>query len=175
MGGYQWYFYDRKWFHLGVALRAHIGYTNYNVKMSDYYTNRGMTFDITAHGIQYGMEAQFIWDFLNIDAHTLGVHIAPLGFEGSTILWSIKGQTDYWNVPGYTTIRLAKWERDTNQTSFAYTFSTGLHYYYDINHQLFMHYKYRYYNGDISTPRLDSFSLVFVPYHTFMVGYAYKF
>ena len=97
MGGYQWYFYNRKWFHLGVALRTHIGYTNYNVVLEDYYvySYKYGILDITAHGIQYGMEAQFIWDFLNIGAHTLGVHIAPLGFEGSTIIWN--GQGDWGN------------------------------------------------------------------------------
>ncbi len=175
MGGYQWYFYNRPWFHLGVAIKAHIGYTNYNVNLSDYQTNRGMTFDITAHGIQYGLEAQFLWDFLNKGNHSLGVSVAPLGFEGSTILWSIKGRTDYWYVPNYITIRLSNWNTNLeNQTTFTYTFSGGIHYVYNINHKVFIYYKYRYYS-DISAPSLGGFSLAFAPSHTLMTGYAYKF
>lgn len=71
-GGYQWYFYDRPWFHFGVRVRGHIGYSNYNTDITPYYNywylnnNASANLEISSHAIQYGVEAQFLWDFLNM-------------------------------------------------------------------------------------------------------------
>lgn len=172
MGGYQWYFYNRPWFHLGVAIKAHIGYTNYNEEFYDsYYDGRWYASEVTAHGIQYGLEAKFLWDFLNKGNHTLGVSVAPLGFEGSSVIYSEK--YDFGVQAGHTKT-YGKAEKGT-QTSFTYTFSGGLHYYYDINHQLFVYYKYRFYSDIVSSPKPGLTNYAFAPSHTLMTGYAYKF
>lgn len=169
MGGYQWYFYNRPWFHLGVAIKAHIGYTNYNEEFYDsYYDGRWLASEVTAHGIQYGLEAKFLWDFLNKGNHSLGVSVAPLGFEGSTIIYN--DNYDFGVEAGNTKTHYGNYEKGT-QTAFTYTFSGGLHYYYDINHQLFVYYKYRFYSNIIT----DKMRYVFAPSHTLMTGYAYKF
>lgn len=168
MGGYQWYFYNRPWFHLGVAIKAHIGYTNYNEKFEDYRSDsRWWASELTTHGIQYGLEAKFLWDFLNKGNHSLGVSVAPLGFEGSTIIYSER--YDF----GARANEIKTYGRVEKgiQTTFTYTFSGGLHYYYNINHQLFVYYKYRYYSTIIT----DIQRYVFAPSHTLMTGYAYKF
>ena len=166
MGGYQWYFYNRPWFHLGVAIKAHIGYTNYNEKFEDYNSGVWFASEVTAHGIQYGLEAKFLWDFLNKGNHSLGVSVAPLGFEGSSIIWQ---EYHTWDLGGIK--KHVRTDTKGTQTAFTYTFSGGLHYYYDINHQLFVYYKYRYYS-DIITGKTR---YVFAPSHTLMTGYAYKF
>lgn len=171
MGGYQWYFYNRPWFHLGVAIKVHIGYTNYNEKFYDsYYDGRWYATDMTAHGIQYGLEAKFLWDFLNKGNHSLGVSVAPLGFEGSSIIWQ---EYHTWDLGGIK--KHVRTDTKGTQTAFTYTFSGGLHYYYDINHQLFVYYKYRFYSDIVSMPRPGKAKYAFAPSHTLMTGYAYKF
>ena len=171
MGGYQWYFYNRPWFHLGVAIKAHIGYTNYNDEFYDLRSD-GIWYasEVTAHGIQYGLEAKFLWDFLNKGNHSLGVSVAPLGFEGSSIIYNERFDFGALDINVYRTKQYGRAEKG-NKTSFTYTFSGGLHYYYNINHQLFVYYKYRYYS-DIVTGKTR---YVFAPSHTLMTGYAYKF
>lgn len=171
MGGYQWYFYNRPWFHLGVAIKAHIGYTNYNEEFEDYRSDgRWWASEVTAHGIQYGLEAKFLWDFLNKGNHSLGVSVAPLGFEGSSIIYNEKYDFGSLNTYEDRGKQYGRAEKGT-KTTFTYTFSGGLHYYYNINHQLFVYYKYRFYS-DIITGKTG---YAFAPSHTLMTGYAYKF
>lgn len=168
MGGYQWYFYNRPWFHLGVAIKAHIGYTNYNDDFEDYNSGIWFASQVTAHGIQYGLEAKFLWDFLNKGNHSLGVSVAPLGFEGSTIIYN--ENYDFGTYDNRGKEHYGNYEKG-NRTSFTYTFSGGLHYYYNINHQLFVYYKYRFYSDAVTSKKRYAFA----PSHTLMTGYAYKF
>ena len=169
-GGYQWYFYDRPWFHFGVRVRGHIGYTNYNTSFSDWwywgYRNNAK-FSISSHAIQYGVEAQFLWDFLNMGEHTLGWHFAPIGLGGSTFFGSLK-------VNGLG--NNASIEDDlTTTTKFNYLFSTGFHYYYNAKHMVFATYKYQYFNSDYQPTSTNRASYSLIAYNSFMLGYAYKF
>ncbi|MGX2972817.1 outer membrane beta-barrel protein [Helicobacter sp. T3_23-1059] len=171
-GGYQWYFYDRPWFHFGVRVRGHIGYSNYNTKMSDYNSlySTNVDFALSSHAIQYGVEAQFLWDFLNMGQHTLGWHFAPIGLEGSTFFdkFSI---TASGNAQGTG-------EYDTNiHTKFSYVWNTGLHYYFNAKHMVFATYKYRGYSSGYQTAGKGQNSIRYYNYsnNSFMLGYAYKF
>lgn len=140
----------------GVRVRGHFGYTNYNAKLTSWYTTKTNNVSLTSYAIQYGAEAQLIWDFLDYEAHTLGIHFAPLGFEGSTFFGEAKydgGSEDL-----------------GSHTKFAFTASFGLHYYYAINHQVYATYKYRTYS-----PAYNSEKYYSVSKNVFMLGYAYKF
>lgn len=123
ISGYQWYFYD---IYLGVRLAGHLNYRySYNECT---YSN-----DIKYHQVLLGIAPHFIWDFVNVNAHTLGLHLAPLGFNVRGI-FNGKG-VDFFAY---------------------YEFSIGLHYYYDINHQIYL--TFRVFSNNIA-----------------MLGYAYKF
>ena len=171
-GGYQWYFYDRPWFHFGVRVRGHIGYTNYNTKISDYttYSHTNVDFSLTSHAIQYGVEAQFLWDFLNMGEHTLGWHFTPVGLEGSTFFEKTSAVASGGAIG---TI-----EHDLNiETKFSYMWDTGFHYYYNAKHMVFATYKYRGYNSGYrrSGRGVNSISHYSYTNNSLMLGYAYKF
>lgn len=156
-GGYQWYLYDQPHYTIGVRVRGHIGYTNYNATLGG-----APDISLTSHGIQYGAEAQFVWDFLDYEAHTFGMHIALLGFEGST--FSGKGVENGLNS-----------QKDLgsfgSHTKFAYSMGIGLHYYYAENHQVYLTHRYRTYSTFAdSTTKYYS-----VANNVFSFGYAYKF
>ncbi|MGX2982457.1 hypothetical protein [Helicobacter sp. 23-1045] len=117
VGGYQWYFLDKPYFHLGLRLVGHLDYSGY----------------VSVHSVGIGVAPHFVWDFLNIDSHTLGWHIAPAGLNlnfliGNTLSFS----------PGYE-------------------FNLGLHYFYNIHHQVDFSFRYGLLGGWVS------------------LGYTYKF
>lgn len=116
IGGYQWYFYEP---YLGVRLAGHLNYYYFQERPN--------------HTLSLGIAPHFIWDFVNVNAHTLGLHLAPLGFN-------VRG---VFNSKGFDFVSF-------------YEFSAGFHYYYDINHQIYL------------TFRVFSNNIV-------MWGYAYKF
>lgn len=156
-GGYQWYFYDRPHYTFGIRVRGHIGYTNYNTTFKGWHTSASLT----SNSIQYGVEGQLLWDFLDYKEYTLGMHFSPLGFEGSTFFG--KGVENGINTK--RNIDLG------SHTKFAYTIGIGLHYYYAQNHQVYLTYRYRTYsNSADSTTKYYS-----VANSVFMLGYAYKF
>lgn len=171
-GGYQWYFYDRPWFHFGVRVRGHIGYTNLNTSFSDWgwYDYQNAKFSISSHAIQYGVEAQFLWDFLNMGEHTLGWHFAPIGLGGSTFFGSLKA-----SIPDSTNTNLSVEDDLTTKTKFSYLFSTGFHYYYNAKHMVFATYRYQYYSSDYEPTANNRASYHITAYNSFMLGYAYKF
>ena len=170
-GGYQWYFYDRPWFHFGVRVRGHIGYTNLNTSFSDWgWYNRNAKFSISSHAIQYGVEAQFLWDFLNMGEHTLGWHFAPIGLGGSTFFGSLKASSS-----NATNSNLSVEDDLTTKTKFSYLFSTGFHYYYNAKHMVFATYRYQYYSSDYEPTANNRASYHITAYNSFMLGYAYKF
>ena len=163
-GGYQFYFFDKPYFHLGFRFRAHLGYGNYNE-----YGN-GTT--LYSHALQYGTEAQFLWDFVNAGRKTIGVHLSTGGIEGGTHFKSMSA--------GFG----ARVKMET-QTDFVYILSSGIHIYLNVNHQFFMTYKYRvplltihhdtgvidYANGHSHASRTGLESMT----HSFNFSYSYKF
>lgn len=140
-GGYQWYLYDKPHFNLGVRL---VGALEYEF----YYLWHNFTFDITPH---------FIWDFFNSDKHTLGWHFAPFGFGlGMTAYNDVIRNTsnDFLTSYAYG----SRISGSNISLDIGYLFQTGLHYYYDINHQVYITYR----AGNMYR-------------HNFKIGYAYKF
>lgn len=139
IGGYQWYFYDKPHFHLGLRLTGRL---SYSLNSTDYYM-----YNYTSHIVGIRVVPAFIWDFLNIDEHTLGWHIAPigLGVNIATTSVSCKNNSAYC-VDGSTT-----------GFGFQYEFATGLHYYYTAHHQALLTFRYGGVGGYVG------------------LGYAYKF
>lgn len=170
IGGYQFYFFDKPYFHLGFRFRVNLGYTNYSASVN----SNGILITKNIHNIQLGTEAQFLWDFLNKGNHTLGVHFSTGGFEVGTHFVS----TTTSGMGVYSTTKADA------VTDFVLMLSTGIHWYVKVNHQFFATYKHRlplvtiYYDGK---PPTYSNSPSYAPYalvsmrHNFMVGYSYKF
>ena len=67
-GGYQWYFTDYPYFHLGLRIRGYLG--SYHGADVSYYS-WSTPHSVSAHSLQGGVEPAFIWDFLDYKKHTL--------------------------------------------------------------------------------------------------------
>ena len=164
--------YDRPWFHFGVRVRGHIGYTNYNTEINRNYSSYtdNVNLSISAHGIQYGIGAEFLWDFLNIGEHTLGWHFAPINLEGSTFFGSYEatindGTTKDFKISGDL----------VTHTKFAYMFNTGIHYYYNARHMVFATFRIRHYSVSTENSTMEKIGYSTTSHYTLMHGYAYKF
>ncbi len=158
IGGYQWYFYNHPNFSLGVRAKGYLGYRYNKVSAKD---NNNNHYYHNFNGFQIGSELQFLWDFLNMDKHSLGIHFSPIGLDVSVTIDNKSYERNDGGVnPGKKT--------DVN-TEPSYTINTGIHYYYNANHQLFLDYKY--FVGGNSYKYDYSFALN----HKFTLGYSYKF
>ncbi|MGX3043555.1 hypothetical protein [Helicobacter sp. T3_23-1056] len=194
---------------MGLRAKGYVGYSNYYYTIfrekgyderidpdtNQPYGNYDFSYILNAHGIQYGAELAYIWDFLDKGKHTIGLDIAPIGLEASTYMPKYKykttGSTTYtWTGTGQNTTGLPDTFTESNNrsasaafethTKFAYTASIGLHYYYNANHQVFASYKIRTYSttptaklkssDEYSTTKISN-----VSNHAFLLGYAYKF
>ncbi len=131
-GGYQWYFYNKPYFHLGVRGRAYLEYENFR----------------KTDAIAFGMDVAILWDFLDMGSqmrrHTLGVHFSPIGFKAGKSYARATGSSYY------------------GATIAAYALNLGLHYYFNLHHQVSVDYKH--FAGD-TTGYDDAITF----------GYAYKF
>ena len=169
IGGYQWYFLDKPWLHLGLRLKGYLGYSNYSVDNSHHLSN------ITSYAIHTGIEVGAIYDFVQYKEHTLGVYIAPIGFELSALFGNV-------TIKNNDTI-INKTFSLTPYVTFTYKYSMGLHYYYNVNHMVFLGYQINWsyggskdkYNGNRSLDNLKSMGFQAHHFHSFMIGYAYKF
>ena len=160
---------------MGLRAKGYIGYSNYyyTIFRDKFYDEYDGSYDdgaaiLNAHGIQYGAELAYIWDFLDKGKHTIGLDIAPLGLAGSTYFGKVQYKSNGATI-GNVNIK--------THTKFAYTASIGLHYYYNVNHQIFASYKIRTYSttatanlGDAGITKISN-----VSNHAFLLGYAYKF
>ncbi len=154
IGGYQWYFYNKPHFNLGLRVNGYVGYSyqklktkdieeNYDTDTPNLDTNKETITINNMHYIYYGAEAQFLWDFLDRGSHTLGVHFSPIGFMGlvfidNSTLDSEMVYVNGGNPPWY-------YHSKNKQEHYAtyYTISFGLHYYLNVHHQLFMTYQHQ--------------------------------
>ena len=161
IGGYQWYFYNHPNFSLGVRAKGYLGYGYCKDSAKDnnnnyYYTN--------SNSFNIGSELQVLWDFLNIDKHSLGIHFSPIGFDVSVGVnnksYDTSNATQTTPNPGKETVV---------KTTPSYTISTGIHYYCDANHQLFLDYKY------LANSYDSSYHYSINLKHLFTLGYSYKF
>lgn len=128
---------------------------------------------VAINGFQYGIEMQLIWDFLNTAKHTLGIHISPpFPLSGIEVMHTFHKHTrnsfdNNWHNETINTT--SRWR----QIQLSFPMSIGFHYYYDINHQIFVTLKPRFLIYAESYPyyNLDD-------RHTnsiFTLGYTYKF
>lgn len=190
IGGYQWYFYNKPHFNLGLRFKAHLGYS-YSYQKITVIDQRTHYSDFTGdfmgsqysetnakyinHTMYYGAEAQFLWDFLDRGSHTLGVHFSPLGFEGQVIFYKTEGtfiiegilpngshvkysgNMDFQDLNNYTSTHYVN-----------YVINLGIHYYYNIHHQVFVTYKHNFEIKGENTNNSRHFGKVFF-------GYSYKF
>lgn len=171
IAGYQWYFLDRDWAHLGLRFGVSVGYSSYGIKnkfvLSSENSNNDTSLDVEAHNVRYGADLAFVWDFLDSYAHTLGIFITPLGLEGNTILGTIKERV------ATTTTK----HKISTTTKIAYKLSAGLQYSFKRHHLLFFAYRGLYNNGKIPKGAIDIYGGVGSASmsHSGFVGYAYKF
>lgn len=194
IGGYQWYFYNKPHFNLGLRVNGYVGYVynkmktkdieeHYHTDTTDAYldTNREAITINNMHYIYYGAEAQFLWDFLDRGSHTLGVHFSPIGFMGNITIdnSTLDSETVYVNG-GDTWYYHSKNKQETYITY--YTISFGLHYYINIHHQLFMTYQhqlmisYSYYRDGVKDELLSKVALEMDKGSAqVFFGYSYKF
>ena len=161
IGGYQWYFYNHPNFSLGVRAKGYLGYGYYKYSVKDngnnyYYSN--------SNEVNIGSELQFLWDFLNIDKHSLGIHLSPIGFD-----INVEVDNESYDTSNTTNGATNPGKKTSVYTTPSYTVSTGIHYYYDANHQLFLDYKYLTRRYDYSYDFHIGFE------HQFTFGYSYKF
>lgn len=167
--GYQWYYMQSQ----GIRIKANVGYANYNAKFKDIavYGEAGQLNknDIpkNTNAIQYGLELAWLWDFVRKGKHTLGIDLGT-GFEGSTFF----GNLDF---GGDEPMKLE------NFTSFTWITRIGLHYYFNVNHQIGLAYAYK--GGytavdgqNQNSPNGQSFGkLATSPRNQILLSYAYKF
>ena len=81
------------------------------------------TGNTSGHSVGIGVAPHFVWDFLNIDEHTLGWHIAPVGLNLNFIFVNNNRSS-------------------ASNFSAGYEFDLGLHYYYDVRHQVDLSFRY---------------------------------
>lgn len=84
-----------------------------------------------------------------------------MGFEVAGFFGSISDNTQSYDLTSYA--------------KFIYIFSSGLHYYYNTKHLVFIGYRYRNVFGGYSKTEANSFGFLVQPSSSFVVGYAYKF
>lgn len=159
--GYQWYYMQNQ----GLRVKANIGYANYNAKFKDLeLRNQKMKTEKETNAIQYGLEVAWLWDFMRVGKHTFGLNLGT-GFEGSSY---------------FGNVTLANKETLDNFTDFTWLTSIGLHYYFNVNHQIGLAYAYK---GSYSTIKgatkpqeIQYFTAVATsPRNQILLSYAYKF
>lgn len=161
IGGYQWHFYNKPYFHLGVRAKGWLGYRYHKVEHKNNYPNY---YSVVGQGFIFGSDLAFLWDFVNSDKHSFGVHFAPIGFEVS-VNNSIADETK--RGDGGTELRKGITDNDIDSS---YTINLGLHYYYSVNHQFSVDYRYFANNFDSVKPGMIGYRAR----HQFTLGYAYK-
>lgn len=166
--GYQWYFLDADWAHLGLRVGGSLGYSSYGFKDKFVLSSEDdKRLEVEAHNVRYGADLAFVWDFLDSYIHALGIFIAPLGFEGNTIRGRLKERV------GETTTK----HKIATTTKIAYKLTAGAQYMFKRHHLLFAAYRLLYSDGKIPQGVISiyggngSVSMR----HSGFVGYAYKF
>ena len=128
--GYQWY----PWDNAGFKFRGYVGYANYNSKIS----LDNQTANQNSQAIHYGLEAEYLYDFIASQTHTFGLNIGT-GYEfGSFFGQNIQSKMDE-GTPNEHTVT----DNFKSYTSSSWTSSIGIHYFYNINHQFELKYRYR--------------------------------
>ena len=160
--GYQWY----PWDNAGFKFRGYVGYANYN-SVIDKTANQ------KSQAIHYGLEAEYLYDFIASQTHTFGLNIGT-GYEfGSFMEQGLA-------IGGHNKDNVVKFE---SYTSSSWTSSIGIHYFYNVNHQFELKYRYRsgYSNGDGGKMELQqetstsNIKYASTPKGSIIFAYNYKF
>ncbi len=169
--GYQYYFLDVPWAHLGFRIGANLGTSTHwmSFKITDSNDSSKYT-QFSAGGLlKYGAELGFMWDFVDSANHTFGIYIAPLGFEGN-ITSGIRKDQDYPALSKQTNLK--------SNMEISYRLSAGLQLMYKHHHLIFFTYRYLHQKGKISKGTADIYDKPGVSAtmkHSGLFGYAYKF
>lgn len=118
------------WDNAGFKFRGYVGYANYNAKADSNEMNISNT---QSQAIHYGLEAEYLYDFIASQTHTFGLNIGT-GYE----LGSFFGQKNIIEGNGLTMTENLK-----SYTSSSWASSIGIHYFYNVNHQFELKYRYR--------------------------------
>ncbi len=164
--GYQWYYMQNQ----GLRVKANIGYANCNATFKDFERgNEKIKIEKETNAIQYGLEVAWLWDFMRVGKHTLGLDLSS-GFEASTLIGDMGLQNDKMEFKNFTNI--------------AWITRIGLHYYFNVNHQIGLAYAYKGYsavNGQVSKSVMRNqdgkpFARIATsPRNQILLSYAYKF
>lgn len=162
--GYQWYYMQSQ----GIRIKANVGYANYNTTIiaNNQYGQEYWKYPIATHAVQYGLELAWLWDFVRKGKHTLGVNLGT-GFEGMS----------YFSEMDFGGNVMPK----ENYTKIAAIVSLGLHYYFNVNHQIGLGYIYKDYTGvkgakmEIKEYNYVVGKLSIAPRNQILLSYAYKF
>ena len=161
--GYQWY----PWDNAGFKFRGYVGYASYNSKIKD--PAQDFMGDQNSQAIHYGLEAEYLYDFIASQTHTFGLNIGT-GYEFGNFF----GQKQIVKGNGLTMTENLK-----SYTSSSWTSSIGIHYFYNINHQFELKYRYRsgYTNDDGGKTTIDSTEAKYAstPKGSIIFAYNYKF
>lgn len=160
--GYQWYYMQSQ----GIRIKANVGYANYNVdyllEFNNNNTSEEIKFSFENHALQYGLELAWLWDFVRKGKHTLGIDLGT-GFEGSTFFQTIKENEEKYHTT----------------TAFSWVGRLGLHYYFNVNHQIGLAYSYKSYTAveakAIQNKGIPFGKVVASPRNQILLSYAYKF
>lgn len=168
--GYQYYFLDVPWAHLGFRIGANLG--NGTHWMSHKITDNNDSskyIKFNTGGFMYGAELGFMWDFVDSANHTFGIYIAPLGFEGN-ITSGTREDQDYPTFSKRTNLK--------SNMEISYRLSAGLQLMYKHHHLILFTYRYLHQNGKISKGTADIYDKPGVSAtmkHSGLFSYAYKF
>lgn len=159
--GYQWY----PWDNAGFKFRGYVGYASYNSKIS----LGNMSGNQNSQAIHYGLEAEYLYDFIASQTHTFGLNIGT-GYE-------------FGNFMGQSLAASGNEIKLKSYTSSSWTSSIGIHYFYNINHQFELKYRYRsgygYDDGGKADVDLgggvESYKYASTPKGSIIFAYNYKF
>lgn len=157
--GWQWYYTLNQ----GLKIQANIGYA-YNIIDA----KQGTSSKFNANTIRYGIELQWLYDFIASEKHTLGVDLG-FGIEAGTTF------TDFSNSD-----KEIRAKHIYPNTKFGTTYRIGLHYYLKEHHQFFLNYKYSFYNIETqksftSPDGSTTMNTALAPRNSVNIAYQYKF
>lgn len=159
--GYQWYYMQSQ----GIRIKANVGYANYYTTLKNF--TELMDIDKNTNAIQYGLELAWLWDFVRKGKHTLGIDLGT-GFEGSTFFGKISRKIKEGTFNTFN-------DDLNNFTSFTWITRIGLHYYFNINHQIGLAYAYKGSYTAVDGQKQYLVKLSTSPRNQILLSYAYKF
>lgn len=171
--GWQWYFTKN----MGLNIKAHIGYANYNgdISINNYESGYSNTLNAKykSSALHYGVDVAYLYDFISSKNHTFGMHINA-GYEFGTFLGQGLSDISSSNDPTFT-IENSPFESLDSYTKSAFTGGIGVHYFLNIHHQFWLSYKSRRYSIADGGQLQGLINYATTPSGLISFAYAYKF